>query len=197
MRRLLDARPNGRRNVFSINLSGSTLCDDRFFQFLRDELAFHAVPPEDACFEITETAAVTNLVHATSLMQRFRTLGCRFVLDDFGAGLSSFTYLKDLPVDGIKMDGAFVRGISTNPIDASMVQAINNIGHVMGLTTTAEFVEDAAILAKLIELGVDYGQGNSLHIPCPAEEWFAPILDQPAAVSDPPRWRAVSRAAEG
>ena len=131
------------------------------------------MPAGDLCFEITETAAITNLTQATNLMLQFRKLGCRFVLDDFGAGLSSFSYLKHLPVDGIKIDGAFVKGIASNAIDYSMVQAINNIGHVMGLQTTAEFVEDSAIMRKLVEAKVDLAQGNGIQRPMPVAKWLA------------------------
>ena len=173
LRRLQSERPGGLRTVFSINLSGSSLGDEKFAQFLHEQLAYYAVPPGDLCFEITETAAITNLAQATNLMLQFRKLGCKFVLDDFGAGLSSFSYLKHLPVDGIKIDGAFVKGIASNAIDYSMVQAINNIGHVMGLQTTAEFVEDSAIMRKLVEARVDFAQGNGIQRPVPVARWLA------------------------
>jgi diguanylate cyclase (GGDEF)-like protein len=163
----------GAKVSFSLNLSGASLCDERFGQFLQEQFAYFAVPSQQVCFEITETAAITNLTHAINLIREFKKSGCKFVLDDFGAGLSSFSYLKNLPVDGIKIDGAFVRGIANDPMDFSMVEAINKIGHVMGLTTTAEFVEDAAILAKLQGIGVDYAQGNWVHEPVPLTEEFA------------------------
>jgi diguanylate cyclase (GGDEF)-like protein len=190
MRRLIDANPARRRNIFSINLSGPSLGDEKFAQFLTEQLAYFDIPPGDICFEITETAAITNLTLATNLMLQFRKLGCRFVLDDFGAGLSSFTYLKHLPVDGIKIDGAFVKGIAVNPIDFSMVQAINNIGHVMGLTTTAEFVEDAAIMRKLGEIRVDFGQGNGIQRPIPMEEWFTEMTEP--RIGEEPRLKLVT-----
>ncbi len=167
------ATREGAKVSFSLNLSGASLCDERFGQFLQEQFAYFAVPSHQICFEITETAAITNLTHAINLIREFKKSGCKFVLDDFGAGLSSFSYLKNLPVDGIKIDGAFVRGIAHDQMDFSMVEAINKIGHVMGLTTTAEFVEDAAIFAKLQSIGVDYAQGNWVHVPVPLAEEFA------------------------
>jgi diguanylate cyclase (GGDEF)-like protein len=167
------ATREGAKVSFSVNLSGASLCDERFGQFLQEQFAYFAVPSQQVCFEITETAAITNLTHAINLIREFKKSGCKFVLDDFGSGLSSFSYLKNLPVDGIKIDGAFVRGIARDPMDFSMVEAINKIGHVMGLTTTAEFVESAAIYGKLQEIGVDYVQGHWVHEPAPLAEEFA------------------------
>jgi diguanylate cyclase (GGDEF)-like protein len=167
------ATREGAKVSFSVNLSGASLCDERFAQFLQEQFAYFAVPSQHVCFEITETAAITNLTQAINLIREFKKLGCRFVLDDFGAGLSSFSYLKNLPVDGIKIDGAFVRGIAHDQMDFSMVEAINKIGHVMGLTTTAEFVEDGAIFGKLQGIGVDYAQGNWLHVPVALTEELA------------------------
>jgi diguanylate cyclase (GGDEF)-like protein len=180
----------GRRVVFSINLSGSSLCDEGFALFLREALDASGVAPRDVCFEVTETAAITHLVRAVRLMQELRELGCSFVLDDFGAGLSSFAYLRHLPIDGIKMDGAFVRGIASNSVDRSMVRAINEVGHSMGLTTTAEFVENAAIQARLVEIGVDYAQGSGIHEPVAIEECFAALLE-PTSLVLPARLRTV------
>ena len=171
-RRLMDAGYGMQDCIFSINLSGSSLCDEKFAQFLEYQFSTYEVPPHHICFEITETAAVTNLPQALTLMQQLKRIGCRFMLDDFGSGLSSFTYLKNLPVDGIKIDGAFVKDMVTNGTDAAMVEAINNIGHVMGLVTVAEYVEDQAIMAKLRELKVDYAQGNWVRPPVPLEECF-------------------------
>jgi diguanylate cyclase (GGDEF)-like protein len=173
LRRLLDVPGKSRNAVFSINLSGSSLCEDSFAGFLQEQLVQFDIPPRQICFEVTETTAIANLTHAVKLMQYFKRLGCRFVLDDFGAGLSSFNYLKHLPVDGIKIDGSFVKGMAVNRMDATMVEAINDIGHAMGLTTAAEFVEDDATMRKLLEIGVDYAQGNWVHRPRPVQEWFA------------------------
>jgi EAL domain-containing protein (putative c-di-GMP-specific phosphodiesterase class I) len=151
----------------SINLSGATLSDDTFLDFVRGELHAHAIPPERVCFEITETAAIANLGRAVTLIEALRALGCRFALDDFGSGLSSFGYLKNLPVDYLKIDGTLVRHIADNPIDYAMVEAINGIGHVMGIRTIAEFVENDAIRERLTRIGVDYLQGYGIDRPAP------------------------------
>jgi EAL domain-containing protein (putative c-di-GMP-specific phosphodiesterase class I) len=118
-------------------------------------------------FEITETVAVSNLAQALKLMTSLKAAGCRFALDDFGSGVSSFNYLKQLPVDYLKIDGNLVRGIATEAVSCVMVEAINRIGHAMGIETVAEWVENADILEKLRELGVDYGQGFYLGRPLP------------------------------
>jgi EAL domain-containing protein (putative c-di-GMP-specific phosphodiesterase class I) len=123
--------------------------------------------PELLSFEITETAAIANLREATYFINSLTALGCQFALDDFGSGLSSFGYLKNLPVNAIKIDGMFVRDIIDDPFDAEMVKAINEIGHVMHLETIAEFVENAAILDKLRDIGVDFVQGYHLGKPLP------------------------------
>ena len=128
------------------------------------------LPPEKICFEITETTAIADLTSATRFIKALSELGCRFALDDFGSGLSSFAYLKNLPVDFLKIDGMFVRDIVDDPIDFAMVKSINEIGHVMGKQTIAEFVEDQAILEKLREIGVDYAQGYGISRPRPIEE---------------------------
>jgi EAL domain-containing protein (putative c-di-GMP-specific phosphodiesterase class I) len=117
------------------------------------------------CFEITETAAIANLSGAMRFIEVLRRIGCRFALDDFGSGLSSFAYLKSLPVDFLKIDGVFVKDIVEDPIDRELVRSINEIGHVMGKRTIAEFVENREILAALGEIGVDYAQGFELGKP--------------------------------
>ena len=177
LRRMMRTQGNGLTTVFSINLSGASLCDENFSVFLQEQLTQFDIPPRNICFEITETTAISNLTQAVVLMQHFKRLGCRFLLDDFGAGLSSFNYLKHLPVDGIKIDGVFVKGMAINRMDFTMVEAINNIGHAMGLSTTAEFVEDDAIMRKLLDLGVDYAQGHWVQRPRALEEWFANDVD--------------------
>ena len=143
----------------SINLSGLSLLDEEFLHFVLSKFAAGEVPPEKICFEVTETAAITNVSGAISFIQELRKLGCHFALDDFGSGLSSFAYLKNLPVDFLKIDGAFVRDIVDNTIDRAMVKSINEIGHVMGKQTIAEFVENQAIFEVLKEIGVDFVQG--------------------------------------
>jgi EAL domain-containing protein (putative c-di-GMP-specific phosphodiesterase class I) len=151
----------------SINLSGDSLSDERLLQFLREQFARHRVKPERICFEVTETAAIANLGRAARMINELKALGCEFSLDDFGSGLSSFRYLKDLPVDYLKIDGNFVRDMARNPIDAAMVGAINNVGHVMGIRTIAEWVEDDETLAMLRDIGVDYAQGYGVERPVP------------------------------
>ncbi len=154
----------------TINLSGHSLGDADFMQFIIKELNQSAIPPEKICFEVTETAAIGNLMKATRFMSILRNLGCRFSLDDFGSGMSSFAYLKNLPVDYLKIDGIFVKDIADDPIDYAMVKSINEMGHVMGKETVAEFVEKEPILWKLREIGVDYAQGYAIAKPRPLVE---------------------------
>lgn len=160
-------------NKCAINLSGNSLGDEEFLNFILEELDAHQVRPESICFEITETAAISNLRNAKIFIKRLKREGVYFALDDFGTGLSSFAYLKELPVDYLKIDGLFVREIANDPIQFAMVKSINDIGHVMGMRTVGEFVENEEIMAKLREIGVDYGQGYYIDKPCPASEYFA------------------------
>ena len=154
--------------VYNINLSGASISEHHSLRdFITTTFRDYGIPPERACFEITETAAVRNLIEATELISELKKIGFRFALDDFGSGLSSFMYLKTLPVDFLKIDGNFVRDMVGNPIDHAMVEAINRIGHVMNIRTVAEFVENDAILHQLRGLGVDYGQGYGLGRPRP------------------------------
>lgn len=148
--------------MYSINLSGVSLGDAALHQYITDQFVQHAVAPEQICFEITETAVIANLPKAQVFMAQLKTIGCRFSLDDFGSGLSSFAYLKALPVDYLKIDGIFVRDIATNAINRAMVRAINEVGHVMGLRTVAEYVEDEEVLALVREIGLDYAQGYAV-----------------------------------
>jgi EAL domain-containing protein (putative c-di-GMP-specific phosphodiesterase class I) len=161
------AAPDLDKGLAFINLSGATLNDEHFLAFVKDQLEQHDVAAGSICFEITETAAISNLNHAIAFIDGVKTLGCRVALDDFGAGLSSFSYLKALPADYLKIDGGFVRDMLDDPMDASIVEAINNIGHVAGLKTIAEFVESEAIRTRLVEIGVDYAQGYGIHRPEP------------------------------
>ena len=159
-----------RSLVCSINLSGSSLGDNAFLKFIIGQFDRGIMPPEKICFEITETAAIANLTSAIHFIKTLKTRGCYFALDDFGSGLSSFAYLKNLPVDFLKIDGMFVKDMVEDPIDFSMVRSINDMGHVMGKKTIAEFVENDAILERLRELGVDYAQGYGIGRPRPIEK---------------------------
>ena len=154
-----------------INLSGQSICDETFLPFMLDALKSIDVRPDCVCFEITETAAIENLDKAVSFIQVLKARGCEFALDDFGSGLSSFSYLKSLPVDYLKIDGAFVKEIVNEPIDHAMVKSINEIGHVMQKKTIAEFVEDEATLKILDQIGVDYAQGYGIARPQPLDEF--------------------------
>ena len=144
---------------FAINLSGQTLSDNETLSFITKQLEKHQITKGSISFEITETAAISNLSSANTFIKSLKAVGCKFALDDFGSGLSSFAYLKNLPVDFLKIDGAFVKDMVNDPIDCAMVNSINQIGHVMNLKTIAEFVENDEILEKLKEIGVDYVQG--------------------------------------
>jgi len=151
----------------TINLSGSSFGDDGFLAFMVEQLDYTGVPAGKLCFEITETAAVANLSQAIHFIGILKQYGCRFALDDFGSGMSSFTYLKNLPVDFLKIDGNFVRDMVRDPIDRAMVAAIHQVGNVMGIKTIAEFVENEEILAVLSDIGVDYAQGFGISRPQP------------------------------
>jgi EAL domain-containing protein (putative c-di-GMP-specific phosphodiesterase class I) len=151
--------------VASINLSGASMSDQSLLRFIRAQFEQYDVPHHAICFEITETAAVQNLSNATEFINDLRDMGCRFALDDFGAGLSSFAYLKNLPVDYLKIDGGFVKGMLEDPMSRAIVAACSQIGRALGIGTIAEFVEDTALLEALAEMGVDYGQGYGIHKP--------------------------------
>jgi diguanylate cyclase (GGDEF)-like protein/PAS domain S-box-containing protein len=158
---------------WGINLSGQSLDDMDLLQFVFDQLESNQIPPEKIYFEITETAAIANLVNATNFIAALRTKGCQFALDDFGSGLSSFSYLKNLAVDYLKIDGIFVKDMATDEIDVAMVKAISNVGQAMGMRTIAEFVENAEILEILGQIGVDYAQGYGICKPQPLHEFKA------------------------
>ncbi|RFP12858.1 MULTISPECIES: EAL domain-containing protein [unclassified Duganella] len=147
---------------YSVNLSGASLSDEGLHDYIIEQFAEHGIAPEQICFEITETAVIANLIKAQDFMAGLKALGCRFSLDDFGSGLSSFAYLKALPVDFLKIDGVFIRDIANNAINRAMVKAINEVGHVMGISTVAEYVEDEPTLAVVRELGLDYAQGYAV-----------------------------------
>jgi EAL domain-containing protein (putative c-di-GMP-specific phosphodiesterase class I) len=155
--------------MFAINISGQSLGAADFLDYVTDQIDATRVAPSKLCFEITETSAVSELAHALRFIDTLKGLGCRFALDDFGTGLSSFSYLKTLPVDYLKIDGVFVTGLVADDIDHAMVEAVHHVGHMMGLKTIAEWVESPAILLKLRQIGVNYGQGHALGQPRPLD----------------------------
>ena len=156
-------------NMCCINLSGLSLSDKNFKDFLIKEMETSGVTPAQLCFEITETAVIANLNTASTLIAALREMGCKFALDDFGVGLSSFSYLKTLSVDYLKLDGYFVKNMVTDKLDRTMVEAINKIGHSMNIETIAEFVEDEKTLEAVRETGIDYAQGYVIARPAPFE----------------------------
>ena len=172
VRAALDALAGGRvagdpATCYAINLSGQSLGDESFLDYVLAEIAASGVPPSRLCFEVTETAAVANLARARRTIAALKGLGCRFILDDFGSGLSSFAYLKNLAVDFLKIDGEFVRGMTAGSVEWALVASIHQIGHVMGIRTIAESVEDAETLEAVRSLGIDYAQGYAIARPEP------------------------------
>ncbi|MFH0342748.1 MAG: EAL domain-containing protein [Chromatiales bacterium] len=161
--------PDQCRVRFGINLSGPSLGDEAFLEFVLRELDRWDGPPPCICFEITETAAVADLSNARRFMDALSGRGCCFALDDFGSGLASFSYLKSLPVDCLKIDGCFVRNMVADQIDCAMVEAIHRVGSVMGIPTIAEWVENQATLERLKTIGVNYAQGYGIAMPRPLD----------------------------
>ena len=168
-RALADAqrREWSRPVLFAINLSGQSIGEESFLSFVMEELESSRVDSRRICFEITETAAISKLDSAIRFIQLLKAKGCRFILDDFGSGLSSFAYLRDLQVDFLKIDGEFVQNMMEDRVKRAMVESINQIGHVIGLKTIAEWVENHQTLAAVAALGVDYAQGYWLCRPQP------------------------------
>jgi len=155
--------------VYSINLSGRSMADHGFLDFLLSQLDHSSVRPGNLCFEVTETAAISNLSFARTFMETLRQRGCRFSLDDFGSGLSSFSYLKNLPVDYLKIDGSFVRDVHCDPVHYAMVRSMNEVGHAMNMKTIAEFVEHPEVIRCLSAIGVDFLQGYEYSRPRPLD----------------------------
>jgi diguanylate cyclase (GGDEF)-like protein/PAS domain S-box-containing protein len=160
-------RAGARQVLFAINVSGQSIGEEGFLGYVVEQLGKTGVDPKGVCFEITETAAISKLGSAMRFISELRKMGCRFILDDFGSGLSSFAYLRDLQVDFLKIDGEFVQNMMEDRVKRAMVESINQIGHVMGLRTIAEWVENRQTLEALKELGVDYAQGYWLCRPQP------------------------------
>jgi diguanylate cyclase (GGDEF)-like protein/PAS domain S-box-containing protein len=148
--------------VYAVNLSGMSLADEGMLDHIVAQFDVNGVDPAQLCFEITETAVIANMPRAQEFIGALRALGCRFSLDDFGSGLSSFAYLRSLPVDYLKIDGVFIRDIAGNEINRALVKAINEVGHVMGIRTIAEYVEDAPTLEAVRTLGIDFAQGYAV-----------------------------------
>ena len=150
---------------YFINLSGASLSDKEFFDYINAQIKQSGIMPSMICFEITETAAISSFQEAVEFIKGIRSLGCKIALDDFGSGLSSFSYLKAIPADFLKIDGNFVKDIVADPMDRAIVEAITRIARVAGLETIAEFVENEAIMNEVRSIGVDFAQGYGLHRP--------------------------------
>jgi diguanylate cyclase (GGDEF)-like protein/PAS domain S-box-containing protein len=169
----------------AINLSGTTLNSDGILEFIREQSERYQLPHGAICFEITETAAINNMRHATQFMRDLKALGFGFALDDFGIGTSSLAYLKTLPVDYLKIDGSFIRNIVNDPVDRAMADTINRVGHIMGLQTVGEFAESAEVIGELRALGVDFAQGYGVQRPraLPAPLLVAGVAAQPLSTT--------------
>ena len=161
---------------FSINLSGASLNSESFLEFLTQKLTDYHLPSDLFCFEITETIAVSNLDKVAKFINSLKNLGCSFALDDFGTGMSSLTYLKNLPVDYLKIDGSFIKELNNNKASKVMVEAINHIAEGIGLKTVAEFVENQTILDTVRDLKVDYAQGFHLGRPGALMDIIKPLI---------------------
>jgi diguanylate cyclase (GGDEF)-like protein len=155
------------KGLFSINLSAQSVAEEYFLDYIYSQFNQHKIDPNMICFEITETATISNMATASRFIEELKSLGCTFALDDFGSGFSSFNYLKNMPIDFLKIDGSFVRDMDKNPVNSAMVEAMNTLGHIMGVKTIAEFVCNSDIKSKLMDLNVDYAQGFELSEPKP------------------------------
>ncbi|WP_052055631.1 EAL domain-containing protein [Myxosarcina sp. GI1] len=152
------------QTIFTINISGVSINNPQFLNFIKDEFSRSRFSPQ-ICFEITETSAIANLAKATQFINELKTIGCCFALDDFGRGMSSLYYLKNLPVDYLKIDGSFIKNLDRDRVNYVMIESFNRIGHAMGIKTIVEFVEDSLILTKLEAIGIDYAQGYGISRP--------------------------------
>jgi EAL domain-containing protein (putative c-di-GMP-specific phosphodiesterase class I) len=172
---VLQGLPRAQRDGFklSVNLSGATISDESSADYILELLNRSGVDPRRLQFEITETAAIRQFDRALNLIHRLRAHGCYFALDDFGSGLSSLRYLQEIPVDYLKIDGAFIRKMELSEVDFTMVSTINHLAHIMGIATIAESVENALQLSMLRDLGVDYAQGFFIAMPQPLESILA------------------------
>ena len=154
-------------SMYTINLSGASINNRDFGIFLQEQFERYSVPPQTICFEITETVAISNLDNALTLFEQLKKLGCAIALDDFGSGMSSFNYLKNLHVDYLKIDGSFVKNIAKDRIDYATVECFNHISQIMKIKTIAEYVEDEVIYENLLKIGVNYAQGYGIERPRP------------------------------
>jgi diguanylate cyclase (GGDEF)-like protein/PAS domain S-box-containing protein len=170
----LAAAPALRGHCFGINLSGESLRDPHLLEFIQRRLAESGVPPSMIYFELTETAAIANLAAAVEFMRGLKQTGCLLALDDFGSGMSSFSYLKHLPVDFLKIDGSFIKDLVSSPVDQAIVRAVQAVGTQMGIRTIAEYVASDTVRACLRDMGIHYGQGYAIAMPAPLEEF--PLL---------------------
>jgi len=169
-----------------INLSGASVTDSGMVEFVRSQLTQFALPAHSIGFELTETATISNLASASQLMRRLKEIGCPMALDDFGSGMASFAYLRRLPVDYLKIDGEFVQDMTTDAVDYEIVEAIHNVGRVMGIKTVAESVENADILAALLLVGVDFAQGYHISRPMPMMDYRCELDAGKASAEDRP-----------
>ena len=151
-----------------------TMSDIELLTFINQQLKIYSINASNICFEITETTAISDISNAKMLISELKKIGCEFALDDFGSGFSSLAYLKNLPMDYLKIDGEFIREIADDPISEAMVQSIHQIARVLGMKTIAEFVENDVILEKIAKIGVDYIQGNGVAKPFPISELLDP-----------------------
>lgn len=153
--------------MIAVNISAASINDELFVHYLRDQFSEHSIPPEAICFEITETAVMASLERARNFIREVRDMGCRLALDDFGSGMSSFNYLKNLPVDYLKIDGGFVRDLVRDTVDQTIIESINRTGHALGIRTVAEMVEERESIEILRRIGIDYAQGMAISPPRP------------------------------
>ena len=165
-----------------INLSGASVTDSEMVEFVREQLQQFGLPRSSIGFELTETAAISNLASASQLMHRLKEIGCPMALDDFGSGMASFAYLRGFPIDYLKIDGEFVKDMTIDAVDYEIVEAIHNVGRVMGIKTVAESVENADILAALLLVGVDFAQGYHISRPMPMMDITYPTRQDPGIV---------------
>jgi EAL domain-containing protein (putative c-di-GMP-specific phosphodiesterase class I) len=175
--------------VFTINCSGQSLRDEKFTEYVAELIRASGINAQALVFELTEGAAVGNLPQAEHLMRQLQKLGCGIALDDFGTGLSSLAYLRALPITMLKIDGSFVRDVLKDPRAASMIEVIARLAHSMSMSTVAEYVETEEIRMRVIELGVDYGQGFAIARPVPLDEVLAQLPLYTAASGRSGTWR--------